>query len=441
VTAKSCPDRGTDPVSRGTARAVASTVAASMATSVRWSEEVPETEAPVSYPFRPSGGKFNQSKGPRLYSSVSPTLGEGDTAGDAEPLAFGDATYDSHTPAYNDAMNMSSQISIDMSKHWTRESASKVKRWDNEVGRHPRRASPEKYNPNLRSMRKDVPMGIMPPPGAGEGIDLAGRRLPNRWELEYSPAAAQVPEPEPEPESELPAAPLVDGAASPELQAYLSSKEGSPAAAGAPVPTESGTEPAELQSVSFDPAAIAKAKASLEESVPEPGKRDLAVTLAASASLGGFAVGTKGTVAHGRRRGSPTRQHYASKPGGGGSYGVITGAVHQSRGVQRQTLQEQTGRRPLGNETHYQDRRAAQFGGPTKQGSAWAARTGVDRFGRSKTTKAKVADELLAGPTALSPTRLSPSKRGKAPAPAGRTSAPAKPVISNAVPAVVVHKA
>ena len=80
MTAKSCPDRGTDPVSRGTARAVASTVAASMATSVRWSEEVPETEAPVSYPFRPSGGKFNQSKGPRLYSSVSPTLGEGDTA-------------------------------------------------------------------------------------------------------------------------------------------------------------------------------------------------------------------------------------------------------------------------------------------------------------------------------------------------------------------------
>ena len=89
-------------------------------------------------PVPPSGSKFNQSKGPRLYASVSPTLDE-QGAGDGTPLAEGDATYDGHTPAYNDAMNMSSQISIDMTKYWTRESASTVKRWDTEVGRNPRR--------------------------------------------------------------------------------------------------------------------------------------------------------------------------------------------------------------------------------------------------------------------------------------------------------------
>ena len=404
-----------------------------MAASVRWSDPPPDkdTDTRPSYPFRSSGGKFNQSKGPRLFSSVSPTLGDQDEA-TGSPLAEGDATYDSHTPSFNDAMNMSSQINIDMSKYWTRESASTVKRWDAEVGRHARRASPVNYNPHLIESRKDVPMGVMPRPGAGAGIDLAGQRLPNRWELEFDPVAAQVPEPEPE---------ALDVASSPELQTYLTSKEGSSPAAAAqesPGPSSSASP-----AVSFDPAAVAKAKASLDQ-VPEPSQQDLAIAMTAQATMADSKTRKTGRVAHGRRRGSPTRRH-STKPGGGGSYGVITGAVHQSRGVQRQALQEQTGRRPLGNEArsgHYKDRRAANFGGQPGQGSAWAAQTGVDRFGRPKTIRAKVEEELLAGPNALSPTRLSPARRGKAPvtsstAPAAST----RRALPGAVPPVVVQKA
>eukprot|EP01043_Picozoa_sp_COSAG02_P038914 COSAG02_NODE_3037_length_7501_cov_5.769116_2_plen_425_part_00 len=417
-----------------------------MAASVRWSDPPPEkgTDTRPSYPFRSSGGKFNQSKGPRLFSSVSPTLGHQEATG--SPLAEGDATYDSHTPSYNDAMNMSSQINIDMSKYWTRESASTVKRWDAEVGRHARRASPVKYNPHLIDSRKDVPMGVMPRPGAGAGIDLAGQRLPNRWELEFDPVAAQVPEPEPEKElpDEAPGAistEALDGAASPELQAYLTSKGGSSpatAAQGSPGPSSSASP-----AVSFDPAAVAKAKDSLDQ-VPEPSQQNLAIAMTAQATMADSKTSKNGRIVHGRRRGSPTR-HRSTKPGGGGSYGVITGAVHQSRGVQRQALQEQTVRRPLGNEArsgHYKDRRAANFGGQGKQGSAWAAQTGVDRFGRPKTIRGKVEEELLAGPNALSPTRLSPTRRGKAPvtsstAPAAST----RRALPGAVPPVVVHKA
>ncbi len=414
-----------------------------MAVSVRWSDPPADkdTDARPSYPFRSSGGKFNQSKGPRLFSSVSPTLGEKEAKG--PPLASGEATYDSHTPSYNDAMNMSSQISIDMSKYWTRESASNVKRWDAEVGRHPRRASPVKYNPHLIDSRKDVSMGIMPRPGAGAGIDLAGQRLPNRWELEFDPVASQVPEPEPEtePPDAAPGAistEALDGVASPEMQAYLAAKDGSSPVAAAQASPGSGSP-----AVSFDPAAVAKAKASLH-TVPEPRQQDLAVAMTAQAMSADSNTGGKGRIAHGRRRGSPTR-HHSTKPGGGGSYGVITGAVHQSRGVQRQALQEQTGRRPLGNEArsgYYKDRRAAHFGGQGGQGSAWAAQTGVDRFGRPKTIRAEAEEELLAGPNALSPTRLSPTRRGKAPvassvAPTAKTGR----ALPGAVPPVAVHKA
>lgn len=405
-----------------------------MAASVRWSDQPPKKDARPSYPFRSSGGKFNQSKGPRLYSSVSPTLEERE---DDTPLAAGDATYNSDAPAYNDAMNMSSQISADMTKYWTRESASAVKRWDTEVGRHSRRASPVKYNPNLRDSRKGVPMGIMPLPGAGVGIDLTGQRLPNRWEMDFCPAAAQVPEQAPKPESEEPGvAPVAISAAeapSPELQAYLSTNGDSNPAAAAQA-TSNSLQP--TPSVSFDAAALTQSKASMDE-VPKQAQLDLAVPSEAGVANGNG----KGRIAHGRRRGSPTRRNL-KKPGGGGSYGVITGAVHQSRGVQRQALPEQTGRRPLGTEARsgqYRDRRAAQFGGHSEQGSAWAADSGVDRFGRAKTTRAKVEEELLAGPNALSPTRLSPLRRGK--------RSPAKPAantrhaIPDAVPPVVVHKA
>lgn len=411
---------------------LAVTRATDMASSVRWSEPSDDNDTRPSYPFRPSGSKFNQSKGPRLYASVSPTLGEKDVADDA-PLAAGDSTYDSNTPTYNDAMNISSQISVDMSKYWTRESASTVKRWDAEVGRHPRRASPVHYNPNLIDARKDVSMGIMPRPGAGAGIDLAGQRLRNRWELMGSQSAAQAPEPEPEPE--LPTtvpADAIDCSASPELKAGLSTKDKSPPAA----PIAQGNPGPDSPKVSFDPTAVAQAKASVDT----PDQRDLviALTVGANANTAG-----KGRIAHGRRRGSPTRGK--SKPGGGGSYGVITGAVHQSRGVQRQPLKEQAGRRPLANETrpgHYRDRRAAQFGGQSGKGSAWAAESGVDRFGRPKTMRAKVEEELLAGPNALSPTRLSPTRVGKAPlrSSAVRNAGTQRP-LQGAVPPVIVHKA
>jgi hypothetical protein len=408
-----------------------------MAASVRWSEQPDEEGTRPSYPFLPSGGKFNQSKGPRLYSSVSPTLGEKEATDDT-PLAVGDATYDSHTPAYNDAMNMSSQISVDMSKYWTRESASAVKRWDAEVGRQPRRASPAKYIPNLTESRKDLPMGIMPHPGAGAGIDLAGQRLPNRWELELTPAAAQVLQPEPEREPPDPSA-AIGGAASPELHAFLNTKGGSsPPAQRSPAPRSSASP---APGVSFHPSAVAQAKASLGI-VPEPGQRDLVIAVTAEAGIANRTLGGKGKIAHGRRRGSPTR-HYSKKPGGGGSYGVVTGAVHQSSGVQRQALQEQTGRRPLGNEArsgHYRDRRAP--GGQGGRGSAWAAQTGVDRFGRPKTMRAKVEEELLAGPNALSPTRLTPARRGKAPAQSSAApAAGAKRALPDAIPPVVAHKA
>merc|ERR1711960_18337 len=62
-----------------------------------------------SYPYRPPGAKFNESKGPQLFACVSPTLGDFD-AGSEAPLAMGEATFDTHVPAFNDAMNMSSQI-------------------------------------------------------------------------------------------------------------------------------------------------------------------------------------------------------------------------------------------------------------------------------------------------------------------------------------------
>ena len=383
---------------------------------------------------------MNQSKGPRLYSSVSPTLAEQAVTDDAA-LAVGDAIYgSSHRPAYNDAMNMSSQISIDMSKYWTRESASSVKRWDAEVGRHPRRASPVKYIPNLIESRKELPMGIMPRPGAGAGIDLTGQRLPNRWELEISPAAAQVPEPEPEREPPD-ASGAIGSAVSPELHAFLNTKgSSSPPPQRSPGPRSSASP---APGVSFHPAAVAQAKAALDI-VPELGQRDLVIAVTAEAGIADRTFGGHGKIVHGRRRGSPTRRH-SKKPGGGGSYGVITGAVHQSIGVQRQALQEQTGRRPLGNEArsgHYRDRRAPHYGGQGGQGSAWAAQTGVDRFGRPKTMRAKVEEELLAGPNALSPTRLSPAKRGKAPVRSSAApAAGAKRALPNAVPPVVTHKA
>ena len=284
-------------------------------------------------------------------------------------------------------------------------------------------------------------MGIMPRPGAGAGIDLAGQRLPNRWELEFDPVVAQVPEPEPEKELPDAAAEALDCAASPELQSYLAANDGSTpgaAAQASPEPASSGSP-----AVSFDPAAVAKAKASLD-TVPEPGQQEIAIVIAAQATSANSKTGGTGRIAHGRRRGSPTR-HHSTKPGGGGSYGVITGAVHQSRGVHRQALQDQTGRRPLGNEArsgYYKDRRAAHFGGQGGRGSAWAAQTGVDRFGRPKTIRAKVEEELLAGPNALSPTRLSPTRRGKAPAASSAAStAKTGPALQGAVPPVVVHKA
>ena len=408
-----------------------------MATSVRWSEKPDETaEGQRSYPYQPSGGGFNESKGPRLFSCVSPTLGDESLAPDHAPLAVGDATYDSHTPGYNDAMNMSSQISIELSKHWTRESASKVKRWDNEIGRNKSRASPDRYLgqrtvggdivPSIRELRKNLPMGIMPPPGAAaalSGMAPAGRHLPNRYEEEWSQQAAQVqpePEPEPEPQPAAPLPPSSPAAPSPDLQTYLATE-------GSPIGGDSAADGA-VQSVSFEPAALAKAKASL---APEPGQRDMAVHLAATTAIGD-GLGGGGKVAHGRRRGSPTKFR-----------GLVRGPVHRSSGVQRKTLEERVARRPLGNESHYADRRAAQFGGP-KQGSAWAAPSGSDRFGRSKTTRQQNQEELLAGPKPLSPTRLSPKRRGKPPTDfGGKTAAntAANRGVSGAVPSVVVHKA
>jgi hypothetical protein len=261
-------------------------------------------------------------------------------------------------------------------------------------------------------------MGIMPHPGAGAGIDLAGQRLPNRWELELTPAAAQVLQPEPEREPPDPSA-AIGGAASPELHAFLNTKGGSsPPAQRSPAPRSSASP---APGVSFHPSAVAQAKASLGI-VPEPGQRDLVIAVTAEAGIANRTLGGKGKIAHGRRRGSPTR-HYSKKPGGGGSYGVVTGAVHQSSGVQRQALQEQTGRRPLGNE-------------------ARSGHYGVDRFGRPKTMRAKVEEELLAGPNALSPTRLTPARRGKAPAQSSAApAAGAKRALPDAIPPVVAHKA
>ena len=163
-------------------------------------------------------------------------------------------------------------------------------------------------------------MGIMPHPGAGAGIDLAGQRLPNRWELELTPAAAQVLQPEPEREPPDPSA-AIGGAASPELHAFLNTKGGSsPPAQRSPAPRSSASP---APGVSFHPSAVAQAKASLGI-VPEPGQRDLVIAVTAEAGIANRTLGGKGKIAHGRRRGSPTR-HYSKKPGGGGSYGVVTG--------------------------------------------------------------------------------------------------------------------
>ena len=413
-----------------------------MAASVRWSEKPDEAkESQRSYPYNASGGAFNESKGPRLFSCVSPTLGDEQLAPDHAPLCVGDASYDSHTPGYNDAMNMSSQISMEMTKHWTRESASNVKRWDNEVGHNRNaakgigRASPDRYLghrtvgeqvvPGIRELRKNLPMGIMPPPGAAaalSGISPAGRHLKNRYEEAaeeaWSAQAAQVqPEPEPEPAAATPLPPSSPGEPSSDLQTYLAT-EGSPTGSDG-----AATAPADAaQSVSFEPASLAKAKASL---APEPGQRDMVVQMATTAVIsgglgGGGGGGGGGIVAHGRRRGSPTKAR------------VVKGRVHQSTGVQRKKIEVHgRGSHPLGNENHYADRRAAQFGGP-KQASAWAAPSGCDRFGRSKTTRQQNQEELLAGPRGTL-TWLSPARRkGRAPEEIGFFSPG---------PAVVVHKA
>ena len=225
-----------------------------------------------SYPYRPPGAKFNESKGPQLFACVSPTLGDFD-AGSEAPLAMGEATFDTHVPSFNDAMNMSSQIVIDLTKHWTREDASKVKRWDAEIKRLPsqNRNSPERYNPNLRASRRDVPMGIMPLPGGAVGVELAGRHLPGRFEQQA--AAAPEPEPEPEPEPRLPL-PLPPPQPEPEPTSPV------PATGARDEPT-----PPKGPSVKFQ----------TDQPAPKPSKPD------------------PGTIRHGRRRGrrSPTKRSHS----------------------------------------------------------------------------------------------------------------------------------
>eukprot|EP01052_Picozoa_sp_SAG31_P048579 SAG31_NODE_10225_length_1168_cov_1.076707_1_plen_211_part_00 len=95
------------------------------------------------------------------------------------------------------AVHVVLQVNIDVSKYWTREAASKVKRWDHELGRPRggRRASPLRYNANARTRGEHAP-GILPPSDAISSVavqeDLFAKHLPSKHELQTAAAYAAM---------------------------------------------------------------------------------------------------------------------------------------------------------------------------------------------------------------------------------------------------------
>jgi hypothetical protein len=99
-----------------------------------------------SYPYRPSGGRMNESKGPEIFACVSPTLGDWQLP---EPSQGKHGKRGKHervkrvdmegpTPGGGDnILNTSSRMLVTLDKHWTREAACQTKLGPRCAGRFP----------------------------------------------------------------------------------------------------------------------------------------------------------------------------------------------------------------------------------------------------------------------------------------------------------------